>query len=246
MNPTRKGRQEGRRQYLLVAALLLCAAIAGALGGWQIKRLAWKEALIAHVAGVMREAPVAAAVLPFAPTTETLEELEYRPVEAAGHFEPSATTLVSALTEEGAGYWVLAPLRLADGRVVWINRGFVPLGAKREALAAATPAGPVTLVGLLRKSEPAGRFLQPNQPAQERWYSRDIAAIAAQRGVQGSAAWFLDAKGDRAKGERGADQPIPGLTVVTFPNNHLQYALTWFALAGLCLFGVWLVMRRRD
>jgi surfeit locus 1 family protein len=105
----------------------------------------------------------------------------------------------------------------------------------------ATPDGNVTIIGLLRKSEPKGRFLQANIPAQDRWYSRDIAALSSTRGISGTAAWFLDARGARVAG-----QPVPGLTVITFPNSHLQYALTWFALAGLCMLGAVLVMRRRD
>ena len=233
------GQHEGRRRFLPVAALLLCAALAAGLGGWQVKRLAWKDALIAHVQAALAKPPVEAGSLPFAPSPEALEALEYRPVRITGQFLPQGTTLVSALTEEGAGFWVLAPLRMADGRAVWINRGFVPLGTKRDAVI--TPAGGVTLTGLLRKSEPKGRFLQANVPAQDRWYSRDIAALSATRGLSGGADWFLDAKGPRIPG-----QPIAGLTVITFPNSHLQYALTWFALSGLCLLGVVLVMRRRD
>lgn len=233
------GQHEGRRRFLPVAALLLCAALAAGLGGWQVKRLAWKEALIAHVQAALAMPPVEADTLPFAPSTEAVEALEYRPVRITGRFEQGSTTLVSALTEEGAGFWVLAPLQMADGRSIWINRGFVPLGAKRDTVP--TPDGSLTIIGLLRKSEPKGRFLQANMPTQERWYSRDIAAMSAARGISGAAAWFLDARGARIPG-----QPIPGLTVITFPNSHLQYALTWFALAGLCVAGAVLVMRRRD
>lgn len=233
------GQQKGRRRILPVAALLLCAALFSALGVWQMERLAWKRALIAHVNAVSTANPVEARLLPIAPKAQELDDLEYRHIWALGHFEPQGTTLVSALTERGAGYWVLTPLRMANGRAVWINRGYVPLGSTALTEAARTPAGEVAITGLLRKSEPKGRFLQANAPAQDRWYSRDVAAISTARGVKGQAAWFVDAQGPEIPG-----QPVPGLTVVQFANNHLQYALTWFAMALFSLFAIWLVWRR--
>ena len=233
------GQQKGRRRFLPVAALLLCAALFSALGVWQVNRLAWKRALIAHVNEVSTANPIEARLLPMAPGPRDLADLEYRRVWALGRFEPQGTTLVSALTERGAGYWALVPLRMADGRGVWINRGYVPLGTTALAEAARTPTGEVAITGLLRKSEPKGRFLQANAPAQDRWYSRDVAALSTARGVGHAASWFIDAQGPEIAG-----QPVPGLTVIQFPNNHLQYALTWFAMALASLFGIWLVCRR--
>lgn len=239
MKPSPLGQQKGRRRILPVAALLLCAALFSALGVWQVQRLAWKRALIAHVNEVSTANPIEARLLPMAPSLRDLADLEYRRVWALGRFEPQGTTLVSALTERGAGYWVMAPLRMGDGRAVWINRGYVPLGSTALAEAAQTPTGEVAITGLLRKTEPKGRFLQANVPAQDRWYARDIAVISATRGVKGQAAWFIDAQGPEIPGH-----PIPGLTVIQFPNSHLQYALTWFAMALLSLFAIWLVWRR--
>ena len=233
------GQQKGRLRIIPVAALLLCAVLFSALGAWQVKRLASKRALIAHVDEVSTANPVEARMLPMVPTKAELADLEYRRVWALGGFETQATTLVSALTERGAGYWVLTPLRMGDGRAVWINRGYVPLGSTAQSIAASTPMGEVAITGLLRKTEPKGRFLQANVPAQDRWYSRDVAAMSEARGVVGNAAWFIDAQGPEIAG-----QPVPGLTVVQFPNNHLQYALTWFAMALASLFGIWLVCRR--
>lgn len=239
MKPSPLGQQKGRRRIIPVAALLLFAALFSTLGVWQVQRLAWKRALIAHVNEVSTANPVEARLLPMTPDAKLLGDLEYRHVWALGRLEPQATTLVSALTERGAGYWALVPLRMVDGRAVWINRGYVPLGSTAQAIAASTPMGEVAITGLLRKTEPKGRFLQANVPAQDRWYARDIAVISATRGVKGSAAWFIDAQGPEIPG-----QPVPGLTVLQFPNSHLQYALTWFAMALASLFGIWLVCRR--
>jgi surfeit locus 1 family protein len=92
----------------------------------------------------------------------------------------------------------------------------------------------VAITGLLRPSEPDGRFLRTNQPQAERWYSRDVAAIADRRGLGPVAPFFIDA--DAAANPGGF--PIGGMTVVSFRNAHLVYALTWFGLAALSLFGL--------
>jgi surfeit locus 1 family protein len=97
----------------------------------------------------------------------------------------------------------------------------------------------VTVTGLLRASEPAGRILRPNEPARERWFSRDVAAIASARGLADVAPFFIDA--DATSNPGGA--PIGGMTVVRFRNAHLAYAATWFGLAALCVTGLVLLRR---
>jgi surfeit locus 1 family protein len=97
-----------------------------------------------------------------------------------------------------------------------------------------TQRDPVTVVGLVRLSEPRGGFLRANDPAAGRWYSRDVAAIAAARGIAAPAPYFIDA-------DAGANRPgwpVGGLTVIRFPNSHLAYALTWFALAVMAAAGL--------
>ena len=136
------------------------------------------------------------------------------------------------MTARGAGFWVLVPLATDRGFTVLVNRGFVPTEAReRTARAAGEPDGDVTVTGLLRLTEPGGAFLRHNDPAADRWYSRDVAAIAAARGIGGTpnevAPYFVDA--DAAPNPGGL--PVGGLTVVAFHNNHLVYALTWYALA---------------
>jgi surfeit locus 1 family protein len=107
--------------------------------------------------------------------------------------------------------------------------------------------------GLLRISEPGGGFLRKNDPAGEHWYSRDVQAIAAARGLSHArvAPFFIDAEADAAKGpgaqsRPGEETPVGGLTVITFHNSHLVYALTWYALALMVAgAGVWLVRDER-
>jgi surfeit locus 1 family protein len=110
--------------------------------------------------------------------------------------------------------------------------------AGADPCAAVGGHGPDTrIVGLLRISEPRGSFARNNDPADNRWYSRDVAAIAATRGLANVAPYFVDA----AAGQNPAgspDRPTGGLTVISFPNSHLVYAITWYALA-LMVAGAW-------
>jgi len=214
-----------------VALLFVALAFAGfvALGLWQVQRLHWKHALVARVEGRIHAAAVQAPARTRRPAI-TAESDEYRRVFAQGRFLQGRDTRVQALTALGAGSWILSPLQTADG-IVLVNRGFVP----DDGTASPPPAGAVRIEGLLRIDEPNGRILRRNDSTHERWYSRDVAAIARKRGLSGVAPYFID-----ADALPGIDAwPRGGMTVVSFRDHHLQYALTWFALAALCLFAGW-------
>lgn len=219
------------RLVLAALALLGAAALAG-LGVWQVERRAWKLALIERVEARLAAAPVA----PPPPSSwgAVGDRDTYRRLRAQGRWRGVAPVFVQAVTDAGGGYWVIQPLATRQGTIL-VNRGFVP----REARAAIRPAGGGAVVtGLLRTSEPGGAFLRDNDPAADRWYSRDVAAIARARGVGPVAPFFIDADATaRTQWPRG------GLTVVRFRNNHLVYALTWFTLAAMMLFFAWRIAR---
>lgn len=217
--------------FLVALALAFCGF--AALGAWQVQRLHWKHALIARVDARIHAAP---APLPARSdwTTASAPRDEYRHVTVAGEFLRDRDTRVQAVTERGPGWWLLTPLRDDAGDIVLVNRGFVPNDWNGNA---APPPGPVRVTGLLRMSEPRGAFLRHNDPARDRWYSRDVAAIAQARGLGAVAPWFVDAERDPAAPE----WPAGGMTVVRFRDAHLQYALTWFALAALSAFAGWRV-----
>jgi surfeit locus 1 family protein len=207
------------------------------LGVWQVKRLAWKLDLIERVESRIHAEPVAA---PRDWNSVSVERDEYRRIRVEGRYLPDRDTRVDALTERGAGDWILTPLHTADGNTVLVNRGFVP----DDARAATAPGGDVVVTGLLRISEPHGRILRANMPAQDRWFSRDVQAIAAKRKLRNVAPYFVDAEFDAgAPGACMECWPRGGMTVVSFRNNHLQYALTWFALALLAAYAAWWVAR---
>lgn len=230
-----------RRSPLTLVLLGLGAALTFAtlvgLGTWQVERRTWKLDLIARV-----EARVHASPVPVPPRRQwgglTAAADEYRRVRAEGVFLHDRETLVQAVTDRGAGYWVMTPLVQADGTAILINRGFVPPEMRDPASRGVAPAA-AAIVGLLRMTEPGGGFLRRNDPAADRWYSRDVAAIADARGLRDGATYFVDADATPNPG----GMPVGGLTVIAFHNNHLVYAVTWYALALMVLSATWLFVR---
>jgi surfeit locus 1 family protein len=127
---------------------------------------------------------------------------------------------------------------------VWINRGFVTADRRTDPSVRLTGAAHVT--GLLRLSEPGGAFLRRNDPGADRWYSRDVQAISAARHLVDAAPFFVDEDARSEAGtQAGAGAPVGGLTVISFYNNHLVYALTWYTLALMVPAGAWIAFRQR-
>ncbi|MDB6002396.1 MAG: putative surfeit locus 1 protein [Rhizobacter sp.] len=230
------------RLALIAITVFALLAFAGfiALGTWQVERRAWKLDLIDRVQARVH-APAVAAPGPDAWPSVSAAADAYRHVQATGTLLHDQETLVQAATERGAGFWVLTPLRGADGSVVLVNQGFVPPERRdRSTRSASQTSGTTTVTGLLRISEPGGAFLRHNDANADRWYSRDVQAIAAARGLTHAAPYFIDAEAAPAA---SPDAPVGGLTVVAFHNNHLVYALTWYGLALMVAGAAWQVVR---
>jgi surfeit locus 1 family protein len=216
----------------VMALLLLAAALfVGflSLGVWQVQRLYWKLALMERVEQRVRATPMPAPGPAEWPAINRASN-EYSRVQVAGHFDHSRATLVRASTVLGRGFWVLTPLQTNAGFSILVNRGFV---AETDKVLAAGPDSPElqVITGLLRLSEPAGTFLQHNDVAAGRWYSRDVMAMAANVKLNATsvAPYFIDAgaSADVSAWPRG------GLTVINFNNSHTVYAITWFVLAAM-------------
>lgn len=226
-------------RWFTLGCILLAVGF-GALGVWQLDRRAWKLDLIARVDARAHTQPVSLPAAAEWPKINARDD-EYRRVRVQGVLLNDRQTLVQAVTELGPGWWVMTPLKTGSG-IVLINRGFVP-PELRDRVSGRLGArdGVVSITGLLRVTEPRGGFLRSNDPEGRRWYSRDVAAIAKAQGLQHAAPFFIDADATPNPG----GYPVGGLTVVHFRNAHLVYALTWFALAGLCLFGAVMIVRNR-
>lgn len=227
------------RQLLGVGVALALVAVFLALGSWQVQRRAWKLDLIARVESRIHAAPVNI------PSTTEWHAVnagrdEYRHVQLSGHWLNEHSAWVVAATELGTGYWLLTPLQLNNGAMVWVNRGYVSQDTRARGVAP-PPEATVTVTGLLRLDEPNGTWLRRNVPSEDRWYSRDVQALSLRHGLRQVAPFFVDA--DATSAPPRADEPVGGLTVVSFPNNHLVYALTWFTLALLSAWAAWSVWR---
>ena len=225
--------RSGALRRILTLTLIGCV-IAGllALGVWQLQRRTWKLDLIQRTEAMLRSPPVPAPP-PTAWGSIGTNDV-YRPVTVTGRYRTNTDSYTQAATALGGGFWILTPLDTGNFTVL-VNRGFVPPEQRGKV---PPPPGIITVRGLLRVTEPGGGFLRHNDPGADRWYSRDVAAIVAKRGLSDVAPYFID-----AAATPGATWPRGGLTVVSFRNNHLIYALTWFGLAALLAGMTWFVAR---
>lgn len=207
------------------AIIILCG-----LGTWQLQRLAWKENLLAQLAGAATQPPVTNAVLI---ADESGVDFAYRPAAIYGLYDNANAILVGPRTRDGeVGYHLLTPLQIAedDGphATLLVNRGWV------LAMPADRPTGFMTVRGLLRLPERANMFVPPNDPAKNEWFSIDPAQLATEKNLQNLLPYILYAEGEEPADpvmSVGAAYHAPGGP--SLPNNHRQYALFWFAMAGV-------------
>lgn len=235
-----------RRVWATVGLGAVLFAMLVGLGTWQMQRLAWKEALVATVDQRIKSAPRPLPDLErqFAETGD----VDYWPVEATGRLLGDRESHFLATWKGQSGFFVYAPLELADGRVVFVNRGFVPFDRKEPATRAEGQiVDETTVKGLARNplAEKPSSLVPDNDPAKNVFYWKDLAAMAGRAEVPADRLlpFFIDA--DAAPNPGGL--PIGGVTLIDFPNSHLQYAFTWYGLAAalLAVLGAWLVSRRR-
>lgn len=214
-------------------ATLIAFAILVALGTWQMQRLAWKEHLLAQISERTTATPQgldeALASRP--------EDPEYLHVTATGRFlHDKEQYLWSPDPAAGPGYHVYTPLLLPAGDVLWVNRGYVPDAQKApETRTEGQLAGDVTVTGLLRKPAVPTTFTPDNESYKRVYYWRSLDDMqAAAFGAEGPRPrpYFVEA--DASPAVPGG-LPRGGVTMVTLPNRHLEYALTWYGLAGTLL-----------
>lgn len=215
---------------LTIACALLFAFLCG-LGAWQLERLQWKLALIARVNSHIAAAPLALdRILALGE-----DAAQYRRVRLTGRFDHAREAYVFTTDQGAAVYHVLTPFHTNDGRVLMVDRGEVPKELLDPASrAAGNGNGETQVTGVWRVPDPPGAFTPPADAGKRIWFARDLAAIASADHLRLAAPVVIEA--DAAPNPGG--WPRGGQTVISFRNQHLSYAVTWFGLA-LVLLGVW-------
>lgn len=242
-----KPRQGLLRQLLWPTLFtIVSATILISLGVWQLHRLAWKEGLIAAITARADAPPTD---LPAQSEWASLkpEDYDYRHVVLRGHFLYADTVLEftpAGPQDAGPGYLFLTPLQLASGGLVIVNRGFVPSDLAHKLRDRAETGNEVRLTGLMRPPQTRGLFTPPDEPDRDEYFTGDPAAIAAQQHLASVAPFLVDT--DAKPGATG--WPRGGTTERDLPNNHLNYALTWFGLAAglLGVFAAFVIRKIKD
>ncbi len=192
------------------------------LGNWQLRRLEWKQDLVADIEARAFAEPVPAPESPVP---------QYTRLKLEGLFQHDLSLRIKAVTDLGPGSWLMTPLQSAS-QTVWVNRGFIPTGI--DALEISTPANQQEVVGLARLPVPDGTWLEKNKPQKAKWFSADLPVMSSAAGISAQAAYYLDAEA----GSNADAWPRGGMTKLVFRNTHLIYAITWYTMALLLLAGV--------
>lgn len=203
--------------FLLIIGLAGTATLLW-LGTWQMQRLAWKEDMLARIDAEIGAAPVDL------PTDPTPDSAGFLPVQVSGEILGDEIRVLASLKQVGAGYRIIAPFKVGE-RTIMIDRGF--LRVTDEATPRST--GPVEVTGNLHWPDEVDGFTPDPDRDAGLWFARDVASLAEALGTEP----VLLIAATRT------DPSILPMPVDTsgIPNDHLQYAITWFSLAA-----VWVVM----
>ncbi len=194
------------------------------LGSWQVERLHWKENLIAT-----REQRSSGAPITLPDDKADPAGFEFSKAVVTGRFLNDKEMLLAARSLNGnLGFHVVTPLVESDGRAILVDRGWIPLDLKNPSeRKAGQLEGQVTLEGLLRGSQHGGWFVPENKPPERVWWYVDVPAMARAAGLEGARPYFLEA----GPAPNPGGYPIGGQSRIELPNNHLQYAITWYSFA---------------
>jgi len=212
--------------------VLIALAILISLGTWQVERLHWKEGLLADIAERQVAAPVPLADIEAMAAASG--DIEYRKVTATGRYINNKERHFFATWRGQTGYYIYTPLELADGRALFVNRGFVPFENKEpEMRMQGQLTDQQTVTGLARQKLPGkpSWVVPDNDVAKNIFYWKDLDVMAESVGLDKARVipFFVDA--DSTPNPAGL--PIGGVTQVDLPNDHLQYAFTWYGLAAV-------------
>lgn len=205
-----------RRFLFLLIFGLAGTGILVSLGVWQMQRLAWKSGILAQISARIADAP---QPLPAMPDPETDK---YQPTVVTGTFDKPELHVLTSVRFQGPGYRVIQAF-VTDGRRIMIDRGFVPAPAKDTPRALRT----VTLTGNLHWPDEIDSFTPEPDRAGNIWFARDVSAMAQALGTEP----VLIIQRDPLENDTSTTPLAVDTTGI--PNDHLQYALTWFSLAAV-------------
>jgi surfeit locus 1 family protein len=234
----------GAKPALIPTLITVPAVILGlVLGVWQVQRLQWKEGIIAD-----RKAAAAAAPLAELPQRFDADKHAFRRVKVTGRFLHAKEMYAAARSIRGnPGYHIVTPFVLEGGRIVLINRGWTPLKAKapdHPLRKAGQVMDQVTLEGLLRRPQQQGYWTPDNRPERNFWFWLDLPAMAKHAGVSADTSFYIELLPKQTPGA----YPLGGQARIDLPNNHLNYAITWFsvAIAAFVIYLLWHRKRARE
>ncbi|WP_417210828.1 SURF1 family protein [Antarctobacter sp.] len=214
-------------RYIAPLALGLTGiAILVWLGTWQIQRLEWKRGILNEI-----ETTVSGDPRPL-PRLIDPEAQRYQPVVLTGEIGSDALAVLVSVKQRGAGWRLISAFQTEDGRRILLDRGYVPVEQKGQP----RYAGPATVRGNLHWPDDRNSSTPDNDPAVNIWYARDIGPMAEALGTEP----LLVITRDMSPADTGVT-PLP-IDTGGIPNDHLQYAITWFSLAAVWLImtGVWI------
>lgn len=218
------------RFWLALVVVPVALVILLSLGTWQVNRLQWKESLLADIAERSK-----GPAIPIAEVERQLaagEPIDYRHATASGRYLNDKERHFLATFEGQSGFYVYTPLEFADGRYLLVNRGFVPYDRKDPATRPESQLeGEQTVIGLARAklTEKPSSLVPDNDEKANIFYWKDLGRMAASVSLPEDRVlpFFLDADATPVAG----GFPRGGVTQIDLPNNHLQYAITWYGLA---------------
>ncbi len=208
----------GRTIFFLAIGLGGAAILIG-LGVWQVQRLGWKQDLIAGI-----EAQIGADPVPLAEALEP-EYRRYAPVEVTGQFGEGHIRMLASRRTTGAVYRIIRPFETSAGKRVLVDTGWQP---QSQDVAAASQIR-FTLTGNLDNPQEADGFTPAPDLPGNIWFARDVPAMASALGTDPVMIVLRDAP----ETDLGVT-PWP-VDTAGIPNDHLQYAITWFSLTAIWL-----------
>lgn len=231
--------QLNRPRPLALFFFLACFCTTFALGTWQIQRLHWKESLIARIEAAKSQPPL--IQLPEEKTA--LKAIEFYPVALHGTWVRNTEFHITPRFFKGTlGYFIIAPFKLDDGRILMVNRGWVPADKKEPSSRPETKvSGSGTIHGLIRVGDERNALTPPNHPEENLWFGRDFDAMGAEAKLSPIVPCMVDIVG----AQDPQHLPIPSDGTIRLLNDHLSYIITWYGIAAGILVIFILTLRKK-